>query len=197
MYIYEILEQQQNNFVRIPVNYTNSDSSTPDFIEFEPKTYQYRACIDCKHLTIVSLSSGLCNDCDYNRKHPLPRHGKSDLSSTNLIDFEQKTDQVRPCIVCKRYFYDLTSTGLCSDCNYNKNSVIHRPAIQLRALPTVNHTTIYRNSDFLTPISIMSRVKGPQKITCPRCRNLNLLNGITTGTHRCSVCQSILHVPRY
>ncbi len=130
---------------------------------------------------------------------PVPVHITKYDSPSNLIDFEQKTDRIRPCIVCKRYFNDLSSTGLCSECDYKKNPSLPRQIIIRRSPPTnTTYTTIYPNSDFMTPLSFSSRTKGPLKIICPRCKSLNVVNNIQHSTdYTCSICRALLHIPRY
>ncbi len=114
-----------------------------------------------------------------------------------MIDFDQKTDKIRPCIVCKHYFNDLLATGICADCDYNMK---HRPQryfpIVRAPLPNI-YPTSQRTSDFITPLS-SSRNRGPQKLVCPHCRNINLVNNVQNGRdYTCSICQTILHIPRY
>ncbi|CAF2325213.1 unnamed protein product [Rotaria sp. Silwood2] len=122
---------------------------------------------------------------------------KSDSSSMNLIDFEQKTDKIRPCIVCKHYFNDLLSTGLCSECDYNRKHPLPRHVTTLRSSPMNIYSTSYKNSDFISPLQSSPKIKGPHKIFCQQCRSLNILNGIKHGTnHSCSICKTILNVPR-
>ncbi|CAF0741453.1 unnamed protein product [Rotaria sp. Silwood1] len=122
---------------------------------------------------------------------------KSDSSPTNLIDFEQKTDKIRPCIVCKRNFNDLLSTALCSECDYNKKHLLPRHVVTLRPSPMNIYPTLYKTSDFITPLPSSPKIKGPLKIICQYCRSLNLLNDIKNGTnHSCSICKATLYVSR-
>jgi hypothetical protein len=117
-----------------------------------------------------------------------------------LIDFEQKTDRIRPCIVCKHYFEDLLSTGLCTECDFNVKNSRPRQRITIRSSATNIYPPSYKNSDFITPLSSSStsKIKASQKISCPRCKNLNMLNGVQNGAvYTCSVCQTILQIPRY
>ncbi|CAF0887091.1 unnamed protein product [Rotaria sordida] len=122
---------------------------------------------------------------------------KQTSSPTNLIDFEQKTDKIRPCIVCRRNFNDLLSTGLCSDCDYNKKPSLPRHIVTIRSSPINIYQTLYKNSDFITPLSSSPRIKGPLRINCQHCRSLNLLNDIKNGTNNCcSICKATLNIPR-
>jgi len=123
-------------------------------------------------------------------------------SPSNLIDFEQKTDRIRPCIVCKHYFNDLSSTGLCSECDYKKKPPLTRHVVITRSSPINTYSTVYKNSDFLSPLSSASpsasKIRAPLKVICPRCRNLNMVNGIQNRTdYVCSVCKNALVIPRY
>ncbi len=120
---------------------------------------------------------------------------------SNLIDFEQKTDKIRPCIVCKHYFNDLSSTGLCSECDYKKKpSPPPRHVIITRSSPINPYSSLYKSSDFLSPLSSRSssKIRVPLKMTCPHCKYINMVNSTQNGMdYTCSVCKSILHIPRY
>jgi hypothetical protein len=120
-------------------------------------------------------------------------------SPSNLIDFDRKTDQIRPCIVCKRYFDDLSSTGLCSECDYKKVPRSRRVIIT-QSTPINTYSSIYKNSDFISPLSSSSpsKIRGPLKISCPNCKYINMVNSIQNGmNYTCSVCRTFLPIPRY
>ncbi len=197
--LYIILEQQQQQTsVRIPVRFSKNDSPA-NLIDFDQKTDKIRLCIICKRNFNDLSSTGLCSECDYKKKpSPITRTVVIKQSppttispSTNLVDFEQKTDQIRPCIVCKRYFEDLSLTGLCSDCNYQRNPSTTRH-VTIRRAPVTN---TYSNSDFLTPHSSSVKIRGPLKIVCPYCRVLNLINTVQYGSNSiCSACKRVLSV---
>jgi len=116
---------------------------------------------------------------------------------SDLIEFDKKTDKTRQCLVCKRLFHhDLSSTFLCPDCDYQKHHPLTTHPVVLRRSPPTNYnTTVYSNSDFVTPFSSSSKIRGPSKIICPRCRNLNLVNNTNDGAiYACSICRTVLHI---
>jgi len=130
----------------------------------------------------------------------IPIHYTSVDSPSNLIDFDQKTDKIRPCIVCKRNFYDLSSTGLCSECDYKKFPPSRR--VLITPSSSINtYSPMYKNSDFISPLSSSSspsKIRGPLKITCPNCKYINVVNSIPNGMdYTCSICRTFLPIPRY
>lgn len=119
---------------------------------------------------------------------------KSDSSSMNLIDFEQRTDRIRACIVCKHLFNDLSSTGLCSECDYNDRHTLSRLVSPGRSSTNI-YPANYKNSDFITPIAPTSRITGPRNIHCPNCRQLNILHQINSRmVFRCIKCYCLIRV---
>ncbi len=128
----------------------------------------------------------------------IPCQYKESDPPSNLVDFEQKTDRIRPCIVCKHYFNDLLATGICPDCDYKLKQRPPRYVSFVRApLPNI-YPPLHRNSDFTTPLSSSSGTRDPQKLVCPHCKNLNLVNSIQNGRdYTCSICQTVLNAPDY
>ena len=189
-----ILEfQQHQTSVRTPVRFDKNDSSA-NLIDFDQKTDQIRQCLVCKRMFNDLSSIKICSECD-NKKNPLlpPRQPVNKPSppifkspSTDLVDFEQQTDRLRPCLVCKRMFNDISSTKVCPNCTAQNNysSVRH---VTIRRTPAT-----YTTSDFLTP-----KMRGPLKITCSKCQAFNLLNHIQNGhSYYCSRCRQILYIQR-
>ncbi|CAF2062373.1 unnamed protein product [Rotaria magnacalcarata] len=189
--------EPHRSLTRIPVTYVKNEFSKPHFIDFEPHLNQLHVCYGCHHYFSSLSSAGLCAECDDDRKYPISRYAKSDSSSNNLIDFDQKTDRIRPCIICKMNFHDLQSTGLCSNCDYNRIRLLPRQVAPIRPSPLGVYPTSYSSSDFISPVSSSSKMKGQIKITCSQCRSINLLHGIAYGANRCSICQNVLNVPHY
>jgi hypothetical protein len=123
-----------------------------------------------------------------------PSQPTSISPSTNLVDFDKKTDSIRLCIVCNKYFEDISYTSVCSDCNHLKNPSAQR-YVTVRRAPA-NPT--YSNSDFLTPHSSSSKIRGPLKIICSNCNRLNMINHIQPGMdYTCSICSRSLRIPNY
>ncbi|CAM4866712.1 unnamed protein product [Rotaria socialis] len=190
--------EQHLGLTRIPVSYVKTDFSKPHFIDFEPHLNQLHTCYGCHHYFSSLSSASLCTECENDRKYRNSRYVKSDSSSTNLIDFDQKTDRIRPCIICKMNFDDISSTGLCSNCcDYNRNRPLPRQVVLLRPSPLGVYPTSYSSSDFISPISSSSKMKGQIKILCSKCNYLNVLHGTAYGASRCSICQNVLNVPHY
>lgn len=123
-------------------------------------------------------------------------HVPSDLSSPNLIDFEQKTDHFRACIVCKLLFNDHLSTGLCPNCDSSKKHTSYHH-INLRSPPIQTHPAHYTNSDFITPLPTRPHIRVAQKFVCSHCRYLNFVNGVGNGTAVCSICRAALRTTQY
>ncbi len=177
-----------------------------NLIDFEQQTDKIRLCIGCKrYFNDLSASSVLCSECDGKKKPSVKQHviirqspPTNTSISTNLVDFEQKTDKIRPCIVCRQYFNDLLSTGLCSDCDYKKNPGVTRQVFIRRAPPINTYSTVYQNSDFITPRSSSPKIRGPLKIRCHQCGNLNVIASMQSGLdYGCSICRALLQIHRY
>ena len=191
------LEVSQSISVRVPIRFDKNDSST-NLIDFDQRTDQIRQCILCQRMFYDLASTKICSDCDRQKKPSLPpRQPASKQSppiiispSTDLVDFAQETDQLRPCFRCKRLFNDISSTKFCNACTQQTNpSPVHRVTIR-RAPPLAN---TYRSSDFLIP-----KVQSSLKIICPQCKTFNLLNHIERGmVYHCSQCRQVLHMGQY
>ena len=124
---------------------------------------------------------------------PIQR-AKHDPMLPNLIDFDQSTDRIRPCIVCKHNFHDVYSTGLCQQCDYKKNPSTRHITIR-RAPPAYNLQT-YPTSDFISSNSMPARIRGPVTTACPHCKNMNLINTVEPNrTYPCLKCGTYLHIP--
>ncbi len=200
LFIYYCFLEQQSS-VRIPVRFDKNDSPG-NLIDFDQRTDKIRPCIVCKrNFNDLSLTS-LCPECTNSKKKPSPvtrtvitkSSPPTNISpSTNLVDFEQKTDKIRPCIVCKTNFDDLLLTGLCSKCNHLKNPSAQRH-VTIRRAPANNN---YSSSDFLTPHS-SPKIRGPLKLTCPHCKRFNMINNVQSGIdYTCSICNRVLSIPNY
>lgn len=196
----DILEiQQHQTSVRLPVRFDKNDTST-NLIDFEQKTDQIRQCFVCKRMFNDLSSIKICSECDNKKKPSLPPRQPVNKpsapifisSSTDLVDFEQQTDHLRPCIVCKQLFNDISSTKVCPKCiqQYQFSTVRH---VTIRRTPANNiHQNSYTSSDFLTPKS-----RGPLKIICPTCKEFNLLNHVENGSlYQCTRCRQVLNIPR-
>lgn len=119
-------------------------------------------------------------------------HVKSNATSVqpNLIDFDRRTDRIRPCLVCKRNFDDSRSTSVCPNCDMKINyAPAARQAMPMRYLPGPNYPPSYGGSDFISRAPPVPKVRGPQKIVCPHCRNINMVH-VTSDRidYNCSIC---------
>jgi DNA-directed RNA polymerase subunit RPC12/RpoP len=123
---------------------------------------------------------------------------KSNTTSTqpNLIDFERRTDRIRPCLVCKRNFDDSRSTSVCATCDQKmKYTSVPRQPLPIRYPSTANYAPSYIGSDFISRVPAMPKVRGLQKVVCPHCKNFNMVH-VTSDRmdYNCSICGTHLRL---
>ncbi|CAF0729903.1 unnamed protein product [Adineta ricciae] len=154
--------------------------------------------------TSSSNSNSRGNDSRFRQEPPrqtpayssvqIPIHFEKTNSPSNLIDFEQKTDRIRPCIVCKLNFDDISSTRICRDCDYNSKHPI-RPTVgyqpTTRVPPIYTYPRLTAASDFITPYAhtTTTRLRPLNRLLCRHCNNVNMINDRYRGNeYLCSVC---------
>ncbi|CAF0762003.1 unnamed protein product [Adineta ricciae] len=125
----------------------------------------------------------------------IPIHFEKTNSPSNLIDFEQKTDRILPCLLCKRNFNDISSTRICPDCDYKSKYPIRPNAgyqTTTRMPPMYTYSRPAATSDFIIPYphTATTRSRTSNMITCQHCHSPNMVNDRFRGNeYICSVCR--------